>query len=318
MSLTEIFRFLGLGPEHADRFRQLQDGLAVTDALTPLDADLLRAGLLVEARADGGLRPVPLRLAVEHHVAELHTRADAARAAASAMDDLMRAASGPMCETVGHAAAEQALRDIQLNAQDRLRSFDRGPYFSSPDGQLSDVQEQVTARGVRYSTIIEQRALSTTGSLAAVRDGIATGEVFRVIANLPLRLSIADDRLALVMLPRAPSTPGAEPTGVDVLLVYPSALLDGLINMFTAYWHLAVPLDLGPDEGEEVDDGRFLQLMASGLTDAAIAGHLGVSARTVQRRLGNLQQRVGASSRFQLGVQAVRLGLLDIDRAAPS
>ncbi|MGD0557044.1 MAG: hypothetical protein ABSA93_18950 [Streptosporangiaceae bacterium] len=47
-----------------------------------------------------------------------------------------------------------------------------------------------------------------------------------------------------------------------------------------------------------------------GLTDAAIARHLGAHLRTVQRRVRGLLDRLGAATRFQAGLQAVRRGWL--------
>ena len=45
----------------------------------------------------------------------------------------------------------------------------------------------------------------------------------------------------------------------------------------------------------------MLALLLHGLTDQAIGGQLGMSQRTVQRRVRQLMERAGASSRFQLG-----------------
>ncbi|MDD9375907.1 helix-turn-helix transcriptional regulator [Streptomyces sp. ZAF1911] len=50
------------------------------------------------------------------------------------------------------------------------------------------------------------------------------------------------------------------------------------------------------------ETGHLLALMATGATDAAIARMLGVSERTVLRRITRVQQQLGAQSRFQLGL----------------
>ncbi|WP_328946307.1 LuxR C-terminal-related transcriptional regulator [Streptomyces sp. NBC_00250] len=47
---------------------------------------------------------------------------------------------------------------------------------------------------------------------------------------------------------------------------------------------------------------HLLALMATGATDRAIARMLGVSERTVLRRITRVQQHLGAQSRFQLGL----------------
>ena len=48
----------------------------------------------------------------------------------------------------------------------------------------------------------------------------------------------------------------------------------------------------------------------AGLTDESIAREFGVSERTIARRIGRLQEALGAQTRFQLGVQASRQGWL--------
>ncbi|MFE7357241.1 response regulator transcription factor [Streptomyces sp. NPDC057543] len=55
---------------------------------------------------------------------------------------------------------------------------------------------------------------------------------------------------------------------------------------------------------------QLLTYLSGGLTDESIARELGVSERTVARRITRLQQMLGARTRFQLGVQASRRGWL--------
>ncbi|NUT90617.1 MAG: HTH domain-containing protein [Saccharothrix sp.] len=47
-----------------------------------------------------------------------------------------------------------------------------------------------------------------------------------------------------------------------------------------------------------------MALLATGATDRAIARELGVSTRTVHRKIARLQSLLGVRSRFQLGVCA--------------
>ena len=64
---------------------------------------------------------------------------------------------------------------------------------------------------------------------------------------------------------------------------------------------------LGGDVLTEVER-RLVAMLSSGMTDEAMARAIGLSHRTVQRRLADLARRVGAEGRFQLGVQAARRG----------
>lgn len=81
-------------------------------------------------------------------------------------------------------------------------------------------------------------------------------------------------------------------------------------------WQIAVPLpnalDTAADTGAPptAETRRLLTCLSAGLTDESIARELGVSERTVGRRITRLQELLGARTRFQLGVQASRHGWL--------
>jgi DNA-binding NarL/FixJ family response regulator len=63
---------------------------------------------------------------------------------------------------------------------------------------------------------------------------------------------------------------------------------------------------VGPD-----DLRRFLlEALGSGAQDEQIARRLGLSLRTVRRRVAELMEELGAQSRFQAGVEAARRGWL--------
>jgi DNA-binding NarL/FixJ family response regulator len=67
--------------------------------------------------------------------------------------------------------------------------------------------------------------------------------------------------------------------------------------------------DLGAVEVEPTAGTRhLLRLMRTGAIDETIARELGVSLRTVHRRITRLQNLLGARSRFELGVIACERG----------
>jgi DNA-binding NarL/FixJ family response regulator len=57
-------------------------------------------------------------------------------------------------------------------------------------------------------------------------------------------------------------------------------------------------------------DARILGLLLAGLTDHAVANQLGLSMRSVQRRIRALMDLVAAETRLQLGFHAARRGWL--------
>ncbi len=54
----------------------------------------------------------------------------------------------------------------------------------------------------------------------------------------------------------------------------------------------------------------IVELLAEDWTDLRIANHLGLSERTVRRRIRAAASALGVSSRLQLVVRATKLGLL--------
>lgn len=72
-------------------------------------------------------------------------------------------------------------------------------------------------------------------------------------------------------------------------------------------------------EGPTPTGRLLLPLLTAGLTDRAIAGHLGWHERTAQCRLRAMMTRLDATTRYQAGYQAIRRGwLTDPTRAAGS
>jgi DNA-binding NarL/FixJ family response regulator len=98
------------------------------------------------------------------------------------------------------------------------------------------------------------------------------------------------------------------------LVIHPSGLLDALVHLFDMVWASArellpaTGLADRPTDGIDEMDARLLTLLLAGLTDQAIAGQLGISARTVQRRVSALMARAQVATRFALGHEAARRG----------
>ncbi|MFZ4136203.1 helix-turn-helix domain-containing protein [Streptomyces koyangensis] len=55
------------------------------------------------------------------------------------------------------------------------------------------------------------------------------------------------------------------------------------------------------------DDQHLLSLLLAGYTDRAVASQLGLSMRTVQRRVHRLLALAGVQTRLQLGWRAAQL-----------
>lgn len=129
----------------------------------------------------------------------------------------------------------------------------------------------------------------------------------RFAANVPFTATASDSGVTVMDL--QDQTAGS----VGVRITHPdvSAAIRQVIDNTWAYgvkW--AGPGGTNPDRPTLLDprDREILALMVSGAADAVIARQVGISQRTVERRVRRLLELLGAGTRFQAGVQAARRG----------
>ena len=163
------------------------------------------------------------------------------------------------------------------------------------------IQDLVRA-GRRSRAIYPARVLEEAP--AVIRRRAEAGEHVRILAEVPCRLAVMGSTAALL------NERFGEPTQ-QRLVVRQAALVGALTLMFEGLWEKAMPvpgLD-GQRYGEGASDRRLLLgQLAEGARDDQIARALGLSVRTVRRRVAELLDDLGAESRFQAGVEAVRRG----------
>lgn len=133
-------------------------------------------------------------------------------------------------------------------------------------------------------------------------------EQAKVRPDLPLKMFMIDDRMALIPISSAGQ-------GVDAAyVILPSSLLDALITLFEAEWDRGTPLSADglPTNASntQAEQRDLLTLLASGLTDQGIARSLGWSTGTTQRRIHLLMEDLGVATRFQMGMAARARGWL--------
>ncbi|MDT7788025.1 MAG: hypothetical protein QOF58_6444, partial [Pseudonocardiales bacterium] len=87
-------------------------------------------------------------------------------------------------------------------------------------------------------------------------------------------------------------------------------LVQGIQSLFEAAWHGATDLASYQARFTELGAREILEQLASGCKDETAARALGVSLRTYRRRVAELMDVLGASSRFQAGARAREAGLL--------
>ncbi|WP_316745750.1 helix-turn-helix domain-containing protein [Streptomyces sp. MK7] len=247
-------------------------------------------------------------------------RIEAARLVESYRDTIRRHDAGQLLEVItGAEALRQHLRQIQTSAQAEMLWFCKAQYVAMPSGSNAEEFEAL-ARGVRYRVLYEKAFFDDEGAVDNVVAGVRAGEVARAVPNLPLRLAIADRSVAI--FPLVAGGPHGSPEEPTTALVRDSNLLAALMALFERYWEDAVPLnvdDAGAIEGTDAvgqpdvlspTDRKLLALLVAGVADKAIASQMGLSRRTVQRRIQSMMERAGAATRMQLAWQAARRGWL--------
>ena len=206
---------------------------------------------------------------------------------------------------------------LQQQVREEMLVLDRPPYALAARNPVEPVS---LAQGVRWRAVYAPEALELPGALDEVTELARRGERGRVLPGLPLKLAVADGKTALLPL-------SLDLENAQIAIVHESTLLDALVDLFQMYWEMAVPIGVqesapepkqpAPERASEApsvppdeDTRRLLTLLASGLKDDAIARQLGLSTRTMRRRMRQLLDDLSAANRFQAGVQAVRRGWL--------
>ncbi|MEO3788821.1 helix-turn-helix domain-containing protein [Nonomuraea sp. B10E15] len=324
--------------------RRLLEGLGVTVAEETAYRALLRHGPATLSRlaAETGSSPAairrmlprledlglisrvagrPLRLvatppnvAIDILVARRQEEIAHSRAAAALLATEVAERSGPQPEEVlevvtGRDAVARRYLQLERNATREMLVLVHPPYAVD----ISDDQEnrqRAARQGAPTRGIYSPLAFEHPGMLAHTRRAISDGEQAR-LGQVPVKLAVADARTAIL-----PLVSDDDRAVESALVVHPSALLDALVGLFETLWRAAVPLRLTSTEALEPEmwpqapDAEVLALLAAGMKDDAIARQLGLSPRTVQRRVQVLCERLGARTRFHAGFLAARHDLL--------
>jgi DNA-binding Lrp family transcriptional regulator len=171
---------------------------------------------------------------------------------------------------------------------------------------IDDLVQDLLRAGRRSRVIYPARVLEEAPEM--VRRRAALGEHVRVLAEVPGRLAVMGSAAAL--LPNR-----FDLADEQLLIVRQPSLVTSLTLLFEALWERAMTV---PGLEAEGDDGAvrasdrrlLLDQLARGAKDEQIARTLGLSLRTVRRRVADVLDELEASSRFQAGVEAVRRGWL--------
>ncbi|MFC4856104.1 helix-turn-helix domain-containing protein [Actinophytocola glycyrrhizae] len=292
-TLTEL-KVIECDDHRGERWRAVSPRVAMAKLVLPVDAEVRRRAVYADSLRER------LRMLVPIHEARQRTEsrdvvdvlADEAALDALIADETTRC-EGELVVMRGTARGTSAERRVYRDAH---------------------------ARGVRVRTVFQHAARYHAPTVALVEEFAPAGLEFRSAAQLPVHIHVFDRSTCVVAVADAPGT-GALPLGEDTagdhttaaVVVRHPLLVSTMAATFGQVWPDGTPFthaDPRPAGIEEELRRSVLRLLATGAKDDAVARRLGVSLRTCRRLVAGMMERLGASSRFQAGVEAHRRQLV--------
>jgi hypothetical protein len=236
-------------------------------------------------------------------------RLDAVRAslASFAADHFVgrsRSWAGAPFELLSDSESFVAVEDLQRSTRGEVLASHSVVDLDVDSPHYVELLERQLGAGRPMRGLYPRDVIDDPRRLAYVRHWAGAGEEIRITHRLPPPMAVFGDEVAVVAA-------GSGPGGADGRILVRAPGLVGLVaELFERYWENAVPLrsttvGVGRNERLEILEGLML-----GSKDEALARQLGVSLRTVRRRVADLMDELGATTRFQAGMEAVRRGMV--------
>ncbi|MBR7833245.1 response regulator transcription factor [Actinospica durhamensis] len=298
-----------LGTERRAVAELAEDLDAAPDAVRRAVRHLTDLGVVErDGSSVAALDPRPaLQGAVRQRRAELDQLTRTVDELSSAFHD--RAARGIVSRLIepveGRAAIAAKVDDMLARADEEVLAFDTPPYVVHQYGD-ADIEIELLSRRITCRAVYAAEVLDVPPRAERIRTLVELGEQARVVPVVPIKMIVVDRREVLLPLFTAGQGPQQH-----AVVVHNSGICDALVALFEAVWARGVPL-FAPqgqrEDGLPPEDRAILHLLNAGLKDDAIGRQLSLSERTVRRRVAEISERLGASTRFQIGAQAVRRG----------
>lgn len=291
-------------------------GLTETELRESLDVLVDLALLRPSWRRDRTLRLVSpqtgfasLLARAEADIVARQRQIEATRAAVAAMaaeHDELR----DRVDTIRHAdmdAVRGRLEELAYTARVECLSLTPGGALMADTMSASRPLNQVALeRGVSIRNIYQDSFRNDPATLAFARTMAELGSQSRTVPVVPVKMIVVDAEVALLPI-------SSEDPRLGALEIRSPSMLAALCLLFEQMWEHAIPLGEIPrvsTDGLDPVERQLIRLLGAGHTDESAGRRLGVSVRTVRRLMAELTQRLGASSRFQAGAEAVRRGWL--------
>ena len=315
MSAEDEQRYQQVLPLSGSTVRDIADALGVAQPTYPRP---WRAHL-ARHRADPRTTASRVQRIDQALSAAISREADAAVQARDRLADLARAV--PLLVAAGTRPAPGEVEDVRAldgelstggNALELLTALieqSRGDLlFLRPDAWLMPRESRHLPggrAGGRVGPPLARRLpapRAARGARTSCAPRVDEGEEVRLIDDLPTRLFVIGSTHAVL----------PEPLGYadsPRLLVRQGAVVGALALLFELYWEKALPVsELSSQHNAERI--FLLRQLQAGAKDEQISRTMGISLRTVRRRISELMIELGADTRFQAGSEAARRGWL--------
>lgn len=284
--------------------------------------EVLEARGLVELPGDGTITVPPPEAALTAFASEIERQARRVRASASQMGMMHRRArerlavdddglSAQLLESIAEIRAATA--EIVANAERSVlcarASSARTRTLMDPGSDDHDtLPTDSTGRPLEIVSVYDSSLLELPGVIDVLRRRQAAGEQVRIAHAIPFSTVVVDERAAVLDLSNI------DERGIGSASLVGGPLIIALSRFVRRTFDEGLPMPdprgQSPLPGLTDRDRLALTLLAAGTSDATVARQLGISVRTVERRVRHIMEVLGTSSRLQTGVEAARRGLI--------
>lgn len=279
---------------------------------------------LVVLGAAGAVIVLPPDVALSGYANELEERARTSRSAAPVLNQLYLEAQAGIATTEPGRFDVRVLASVDEVDRTRLqitsgatRRIDRILARHPRTDQVLTEQTRLVGQAQRVDPDLPRGArrvafdssvLEIEGALDGLRALRADGVDVRLVPDLPFSVIVVDDAVALLDISNI------DPTGYGSVIIRHRPLVQAVSQLTSRMLATATPLPQAHRNpaliGLTPRDEHILSLLAAGATDSTIARQVRVSQRTVERRVRTIMDALGATTRFQAGVQAGRRRLV--------
>ncbi|WP_160159369.1 helix-turn-helix transcriptional regulator [Streptomyces sp. SLBN-118] len=209
------------------------------------------------------------------------------------------------------SAVNEYIEERALDARVREQAMHPG---GVPPVELLDemIHRDLAAldQGVQLEAIYAHHLVAVPHLAEYLTEVSRHGAEIRVAPAVPLRMIVIDDDIAILPIDPTETARGA-------FAVRSRQVVAALRAIFGFHWAVAAPLTSvhGAEEvGEMLSpfEKMVFHMMAMGSKDEAIARQLGISTRTLSRKVSRLLERLRVQTRFQAAVKLSESGMLDL------